>query len=213
MASGCPLLSSSVWPGLACLRLAWEWPPSESDWPQCVVGREREREGERPRDESGNQRAGQRPPGQTIRGPLHYIYLNILTTNQLFVLSICVTFFTHLLMSSKEAVLWKDRTGLYCKRSHISLCHEGPTVAKYLEQYLVESILLPFCCMFLNTIRPGHHHVDGFQDLCLYCVFDFICYLRFIVTPENNLLQLTASNVVYLVIPVIGLLAWDGHQF
>ena len=105
-------VSGLAWP-------VWDWP--ESGHLPRVTGlsvwwAERERERRRPRDESGNQRAGQRPPGQTIRGPLHYIYLNILTSNQLFVLSICVTFFTHLLMSSKEAVLWKDRTGLYCKR-------------------------------------------------------------------------------------------------
>ena len=200
------------WPGLSetGLRVA-----TFREWLASVCGgpreRERERERRRPRDESGNQRAGQRPPGQTIRGPLHYIYLNILQP------IVCTVFLCNLLdppsdvKQDSSSIQGQNRTIL--QEIPYQSLPWGAHYNKVYRTYLVESILLPFCCMFLNTIRPGHHHVDGFQDLCLCCVFDFICYLRFIVTPKNNLLQLTASNVVYLVIPVIGLLAWDGHQF
>ena len=88
--------------------------------------------------------------------------------------------------------------------SYISLCHEGPTTAKELQLILWKVFFHKFW-YFLK--QPVHRYVEGFQSvLRLGFYFPFAFYSD----AENNLLQLTASNVVYLVIPVIGLLAWDG---
>ena len=129
-----------AWPGLSetGLRVA-----TFREWLASVCGGPRERERRRPRDESGNQRAGQRPPGQTIRGPLHYIYLNILQP------IVCTVFLCNLLdppsdvKQDSSSIQGQNRTIL--QEIPYQSLPWGAHYNKVYRTYLVESI----CCLFV----------------------------------------------------------------
>ena len=170
-----------------------------------MCGRPREREraaSARHRRVEARHGAGQRPPGQAIRGPLHNLKFSQPELLQTLLpdASSCV-----LLGRPAETVSVEGQRRIILPEiSYISLCHEGPTTAKELQLILWKVFFHKFW-YFLK--QPVHRYVEGFQSvLRLGFYFPFAFYSD----AENNLLQLTASNVVYLVIPVIGLLAWDG---
>ena len=146
-----------------------------------MCGRPREREraaSARHRRVEARHGAGQRPPGQAIRGPLHNLKFSQPELLQTLLpdASSCV-----LLGRPAETGSVKGQRRIILQEiSYISLCHEGPTTAKELQLILWKVFFHKFWYFIKNN-----RSTVMWKVFSLYCVLDFIFHLPFILTPKT----------------------------